>query len=310
MIEELIAASRFKEALELLTDDSEENRYYRLLCLSGLGEYRKAKPLAQIALDKAETTYYDVVAEYLTILKELEEYDEAIDLVVKELSMPYIPYQYETVFNTVYDELILAKQEANYDVNYDKPAAFSEEEMENILIKENSNPELLEILLEQIDRINVRRLLRAIQIFLNNPDRPPFAKTILMEAMINQQIDEEMTVRKSGQVYDFNPSYFSLVLEQDAAVTISEYLSGNIESDNPVLFEQCNELLIIYLYSIYPQYIDETEYLEIAAAIHYYLATLQYIDLDLKEIEIVYNVDKEQVEKRIEDIESKLSTFG
>ena len=32
-------------------------------------------------------------------LKELGEYEEAIEIIIEELSMPYIPYQYENFFN-------------------------------------------------------------------------------------------------------------------------------------------------------------------------------------------------------------------
>lgn len=63
----------------------------------------------------AEETYYDVVAIYVSILKDLEEFEEAINIIVEELSMPYIPYQYETVYNAAYDELLLAKQEASLE---------------------------------------------------------------------------------------------------------------------------------------------------------------------------------------------------
>ena len=45
--------------------------------------------------------------------------------------MPYIPYQYETVFNAAYDELLLAKQEASFDGVTQK--VFNEEDIENLL---------------------------------------------------------------------------------------------------------------------------------------------------------------------------------
>lgn len=42
-------------------------------------------------------TYYEVTALYLNALKELEEYEQAINILIEELSMPYIPQQYENL---------------------------------------------------------------------------------------------------------------------------------------------------------------------------------------------------------------------
>ena len=94
MIEEYIANSQFQDALDLLTDlDDETVRYQRLVCLYGLGQYQQAKNEGMLAKIKASNTYYDVVSIYLATLKELEEFEEAIDIVVEELSMPYLPYK-------------------------------------------------------------------------------------------------------------------------------------------------------------------------------------------------------------------------
>ena len=116
MIEDLIETGQYKEALQYLNDiDNEQVRYQRLVCLYGLKELQQAKREGMKAKVLAGETYYDVVAIYVSILKDLEEFEEAINIIVEELSMPYIPYQYETVFNAAYDELLLAKQEASFD---------------------------------------------------------------------------------------------------------------------------------------------------------------------------------------------------
>ena len=117
MIEELIEEGQFQQALSMLNDTSDEKtRYLRLVCLIGLQEFQQAKREGIVAKVQATDTYYDVVSMYVTTLKELEEFEEAIEILIEELSMPYIPYQYETLFNTAYDQILLEKQEANYEV--------------------------------------------------------------------------------------------------------------------------------------------------------------------------------------------------
>lgn len=302
MIEEYIANNQFQDALELLTDmDDEIVRYQRLVCLYGLGEYQMAKGEGMIAKAKASNTYYDVISIYVATLKELEEFEEAIDIMVEELSMPYIPYEYEMVFNAAHDELLLAKREA-YEGMTRYNNAFSLEDIEGILTKEVTNDDLLYMAIEQLEGMNIRRLLSAIRTFLKDDNKPSFAKSLLVELMIDQEIDEEMILVKNGVEYALNPSYAPLVLNQEVGGAIINLLSDVIEDDNPTLFNLCEQFLSVYLYSVYPKYIDEYDYRAIAGAIHYHLATMQYINLELDDVEVLYNCNQEEIIEKLNEI--------
>ena len=77
MIEDLIETGQYKEALQYLNDmDNEQVRYQRLVCLYGLKELQQAKREGMKAKVLAGETYYDVVAIYVSILKDLEEFEE------------------------------------------------------------------------------------------------------------------------------------------------------------------------------------------------------------------------------------------
>lgn len=294
MIEDLIELGKYKEALQYLTDQDDENvRYQRLVCLYALKEYDQAYREGIKAKALAEQTYYDVVAINVSVLKELEKYEEAINIIVEELSMPYIPYQYETMFNAAYDDLLLAKQNASYEGSIQH--VFNEEDIVSILSRDDYNEELLYMALEQLESMNVRRILPAVKAFISNNDKPDFAKSLLIEVMIDQEIDEEMSVVKNGISYDINPLYEPMVLTQEARGVIDQLLADVIENDNPSLYQLCQQFLDFYLYTIYPRYIDDMDYRAIAAAIHYHLASLQYIDIEMEDIELDYNVDAQDV---------------
>lgn len=64
-----------------------------------------------------------------------------------------------------------------------------------------------------------------------------FTKTLLIETIIDQQIDEDIQVEKSGRCYDINPSYTALVLEQTQYVETLKYLQNGIEDESPSFFE-------------------------------------------------------------------------
>ena len=88
-------------------------------------------------------------------------------------------------------------------------------------------------------------------------------------------------------------------MNQESGVEIYKLLMDALEDDNPSLLTMCEQFLNFYLYSIYPKYIDEQDYRSIAGAIHYHLASLQYID-----IEYLYNCNQEDVKDVLETIQS------
>ena len=163
------------------------------------------------------------------------------------------------------------------------------------------NEDLLYMAIEQMEGMNIRRMIVPIRQFIRNNDKPDFAKSLLIELMIDQEIDEDMEVIKKGISYEVNPSYAPMVLNQEE---IYKLLMEALEDDNPSLLAMCEQFLNFYLYSIYPKYIDEQDYRSIAGAIHYHLASLQYIDIELEDIEYLYNCDQEEVKDVLETIQS------
>jgi hypothetical protein len=199
------------------------------------------------------------------------------------------------LFNAVYDEILLLKQEANYVVEA-KNQIFSVEEIATLLDKDECNEDLLYMALDQLQQLNIRLIMPAIKRFLLNPNKHPFAKSLIMEIMIEQQIDEEMEVSKFGSLYDFNPSYLPLVLEQSAYEGIYRKMERELENDNPSLLAICQEFLEFVLYTYYPKEIYEDEYGLYGAAIQYYISTLQSIEVDIEDLEIAYQVEGESIE--------------
>lgn len=299
MVEGLIQEGEYQQALLELTDmNDEKTRYLRLVCLIGLGEYQQAKQEGIIAKATAQDTYYDVVSMYVTALKELGDFEDAINILIEELSMPYIPYEYEMLFNTAYDQVLLEKQEANYEVE-SKNQIFSVEEIEQILKNKECNEDLLYMALDQLQQLNIRLIIPTIREYLRDPNRHFFVKSLLMEILIDQQVDDDFEIEKFGVIYDFNPVYMPLVLQQLHYEGILKQLQNGLEDDNPSLLEQCIDYLEYVLYAIYPKEIYEDEYNLKAAAIHYYIATLQSIEVDFEDLEIIYNCSYEEIEQEI-----------
>lgn len=298
MIESLLEQGHYQEALSYLkSPKNEQEAYQRLVCLYGLGAYDRAKEEALILKQHAKEYYYDVVSLLVSILKERQDYEEAINILVEELSMPYIPYQYEAMFNEAYDTILLDKQDALMESGQ-KVSVFDEEAIMTLLEKPY-HEDMLYMAIDQLEGMNIRRFLPSIRIFLMLPEAPSLAKSLLLECMHEQDVDEEIEVVKQGDILTVNPSYLPMVLESEAYDEISEMLARALEDNNPSLLVQCDQFLQYYLYDVYPRYIDFEDYALLAASIHYYVATLQSIPVDRFDLESLYQVTLEEVEEKI-----------
>lgn len=303
MIEELINQGHFKDALELLDDREDENvRYWRLICLYGLGEYEQGLEEAKAAKMLAKDTYYDVLCYYISFLKETEAYEEAINVLVEELSMPYIPYQYESKLNEVYDELLLLKREA-YAVYEGKKKIFSDDEL-NLYLEKGMSEDLAMMAIEQLAGQNIRRYMGSIRIFLKDKTRSSFEKSLLLEILKDQEVDEELEIRKHDHTIEVNPIYLENVVESTAYESIGGHLERVIEAENPSLFAMCLEFLEFYLYDWYPMLEIIEDYEATAAAIHYYIATLSALDEDEEELCYRYGTDLEAVDEVLRGFET------
>jgi len=299
MIDELMAEGYYDKALEQLADLSDEDvRYKRLICLNRLERYEEAAAEAVFARTKANNTYYNVVAEYLTALKGIRDYETAVNVLLEELEMPYIPYEYESLFNAVYDEILEDKREAN-EIYETKNTIFSPEEIASLLKRDNVNEDLLYMALDQLQQVNVRLLTNDIAVYLADESRPAFAKTLIMETMITQQVDEDFDVRKNGEYFRFNPAISAQVLERECYRGIGGALVRALEDDNPALMHQCLDYLEYVLYATYPREYYDDEYNVMAAAIHYYVASMQGIEVTEDDLGVLYYVNMDEVETAV-----------
>lgn len=302
MIEELLAQGQYQEALEYLDDQQDEQvRYYRLICLYGLGEFKQGLEEAKVAKMLAKDTYYDVLCYYISFLKENEMYQEAVDTLVEELSMPYIPYQYESKLNEAYDEILLLKSEANA-LYEGRKRIFSNEEIE-LYFQNGFNEETNLMLLEQLAGQNIRRYLGNARPFLKDPQRSSFEKTVFLEILKDQEVDEELVVCKHQHTAEINPIYLEHVLESDAYEQIGGLLERVIEQDNPSLFSMCLDYLEYYLCDWYPMLEVIEDYETTAAAIHYYIGSLMDLEDELDEICYLYGADNEAILELVESFE-------
>ncbi len=305
MIEDLLANGQYQEALESLEDMEDELvRYYRLVCLYGLGYYKQGLEEAVTAKMMATDTYYDVLCYYISFLKENEMFEEAVNALVEELSMPYIPYQYESKLNEAYDELLLAKQEA-YAAYEDKQHILSNEDLE-LYLQKGMSEEIATMALQQLANQNIRRFMPSVRMFLQDKSRSSIEKSMVLEILKEQEVDDEIVICKHDHTIEVNPIYLETIENSYACDYIVGLFQTHIEQDNPSLYELCIEFLVYYLYDWYPMLEMIEDYETCGAAIHYYVASISNMGVDKEDLIYDYGASFEEFDAILEDL-SKLA---
>ncbi|MEG0823879.1 MAG: DUF3196 family protein [Erysipelotrichaceae bacterium] len=190
------------------------------------------------------------------------DYKEAYGLCEDELKMPYIPKDAEDIIIRYYNE---CKSELDYNKS---GISYSFEDIPELL--KSKNAELQFMALELLKGSNIRNYLKEIEEYLN--DKPNyFLRSLIIECLIEQQVNENIHLEDEDMVYDFMPCYLEPPLESDGAILAFNLLSDWFENDNPSFLKLCVDTLIKELYLKLPQNVEEDESISLAKAIVCYV---------------------------------------
>lgn len=302
MIDELIASGRFEDALRLLKEPHNETQaYQKILCLYSLKRLSEARLECELLKEYAEKNYYDVIAIYVTILIEMQLIDEAKEVLEEELSMPYIPGKYEKIFNETYDELLKKGKEDSNSINiFD---TISDEDLSHQLLF-SEEKEITLMLLEQLEQRNIRRLLPALKEFLKNPDKERIFKTIIIESLANQNVNEKFEVVDKDGSFVVVPSECVPVMELNSIHKVMDIIEKELGNQDVSFLQYCGEVLMGYIGNIYPNDIEANQYSLIACAIIFYVDSLLSSNISSSlSLEEKYNLNDEEINNMIEKLE-------
>ncbi len=205
-------------------------------------------------------TYYEEVIGKIKKLMEDEEYEQAYLVVQEELSLPYIEKGYEEQFIQFYNEL-------NVKVRKDRQKVYDEDDIDSLMM--GSLDEVF-LAIEQLRKMNIRNHLEVIRTYLKN--EPHFlAKAYLIEALMEQNVNEEFEVEHQGMLMNFIPCYIEPMMECDGAVQVIAYLREWFENSDPSMLMMCVESLVKETYLMLPFNIEEEDAKQLAISIALYV---------------------------------------
>lgn len=298
MIDELISAGRYEDALKLLSNVHNENQaYQKILCLYSLKRYNEARIECEILKEYAEKNYYDVIAIYVTILIEMDSLDEAKHILEEELSMPYVPSKYEKIFNETYDELLKRGRENSMSINiFD---TISDDELSNLLIT-CTDKNAMFMLLEQLEQRNIRRLLPALEKYLKDENKARVFKTIIIESLASQNVNQEFIVIDKNETFTVNPCNCLPVMEMQCIKDILSMIEKEVGNKDISFVQYCGEVLMGYIGNVYPNEIKQEEYPLIITSIIIYVDSLIGNNSNYGEILISkYNLNESKIDEML-----------
>ena len=183
--------------------------------------------------------YYQEILSKCDALLVENKVQEAYDLLEEELRMPYIPKDSE-------EKIIALYNECRQQLEMQKPQKTYTE-------------------VEVLKSSNIRRHLPIIEhYFCGNPHY--LVRSLLVEALIDQQVHGELKMDYEGMEITFDPGFVEMPMESDGALQAVAWIREWFENDNPSFAMMCVETLVKEAYLKLPFNIDEDESQLIALA--------------------------------------------
>lgn len=256
---------RFDDALhhleQLIEHDikSHEVCIGKIICLMELGEFDEAESFCQELIALKDEHYYDYIHMYTTLLFQASFYDDLVELLEDKFDADDIPHPIKTQLWQVYEiskklSLESKQEESSRYLNELKSAV------------KKGDPERQWRIVKKCTSFNATPFIDYLRNLLENEVIHPVVKTAILEWLQEQKIDSAFIITKFGSEITVHPSELSSILTHPSMIGVKEVL-GEVEQNNPSLFELIEKLLYRYMYIRYPMMPKEKEWATISKAV-------------------------------------------
>lgn len=206
---------------------------------------------------KMEENSYQIQIQLIEQKINEHAYEEALALVLEELSMPYIPKLYHERFLSLYEHLNQVMKSSKVT-----QAFYDDEALLNLLTKDE-HAQLKA--LDQLSRMNLRNKSDLIQLFFDRLSDPILLR-LLIRILIEQQLHDEFICKDEGVEYQIIPASLALPEEGDGYHG-AEHLIKLWCAKNPSMERLCLDRLVYMGLAQLPLVYEEDEGDDLAYAI-------------------------------------------
>lgn len=286
------AALLFSQAREF-EPDNDEVCMGLVVSLVELEHYEEAKELCQEMLNKGIGDYFQLINIYLMVLLQLNEHQEMITTIELLFDENQIPFDQEEHFEKMLHFSKRALEEKKEESDRGKQLLEEELQQEELFVGKTDQEMLLVI--SKLTNLNIRPFIPQIEQFLQESVGHPFFKTMLLNILIDQEYNEEVTVQKFGESQVVIPSELEEWKETHFSKTIKALIEEEISQKNPSLYKMVHSLIERHSFLLYP-FEPEPEKIPVWAAAYHALAEQYMTGEDMVEdISDNYSVGGESV---------------
>lgn len=230
---------QYKEALEtfnqLLSTDPKhaQSNLGKAICLVELGDMQEAATICEMMLNEAIGDYFEVLQVYVSILIQLEQYQEVVDLleaVVAEEKLPASLAEFFYQLLTFCRKMVDSKKDTRIILSSEEVQQFND-----FLHSEKLEKQMLAV--EKLTRNLNNEALQVLKTYLKIDKNDPILKSIIIRNLAEEKIDDLIEVHKFSERMFMNPTEVEDPFEHPVTIRVTETLSEVIENENPTLYE-------------------------------------------------------------------------
>lgn len=243
--------------------DDEYVAFCLMFALDGVNEPEQAIEIFEEYFKVHEIEDFEMVMFYLNMLFECRKYQD-IERFIQTLRFTRrIPqdYKYEL------EQFESLNQKLSVDREMIRPTEMlSVEKIEEVL-SSDSNPMKFSVISE-LGTANIRQFMEPIRKFLMN-DNHPTLKSMLFSLLIDQQVDEQISIVQLGEKLTLNPKEIVSFENHDFRNDLLNGVNDLFEDTHPGIFEEAINLIDTHLLLQFP--IEMSDVQEWIVAYEFYL---------------------------------------
>lgn len=296
------AEEYFYGALKL---DSEEPQAHFGLVLSQveLGKAAEAKEHCEKMLAEGIGEYYDILDPYLTILIQLEEYEQITNLIEAVLQEHSVP---ANLAERLYQVLDFCRYKVSETQNIpDDKSIFTGEPRDDQAVGLSGNRAISDKLDQRLSPA-VDEDMEKCQQFLTGKDNDPYFKSMMLQLLKDKNIEETVSVYKYGQTFDVNLKTMKDITSDSLFVAVKEQLNETLEQKNPSLHEMALQLWKHFMLSVFPLPVTPNDASVWAGAVHELVHNMNGMEISNEQTAALYRIseaDLKKAENRITTVE-------
>lgn len=306
------ALTYFKQSTDL-EPKHPQARYGLVITNIELHQLEEAKKHCESMLNEGIGEYYDVLQVYVSLLVQLGDYQEVVDLlevVIAEEKLP--PKMAESFFHLLDFSRQMTEGFDDNDIELDIEGESLEIiSSRNDLIQalEKGDPDQQWGAIKQLSHYNPKDVEEVYRTFLKGKENQPFLKSYLLQTLKEMNIQGEFEVHKFGESYFVNIQELESVFHEKFGTTVLRRLEQVLGQENPSMFEMMQQVWWHYLFAIYPKSPEPLNIEVWACALHHMGLNLLEDGHSINETIHKYEADNSEVKQaliHLKEIESVL----